>query len=430
MIDDQIPAFESIDEISQKIAEIDDLISLQLDEILHHPEFKALEASWRGIFYLVNQIEYSLRVKIVIFHAGKKELLKDFERAVELKDSALYKKIFADVYEGGHLAGFGMLIGTYEFDHSPQDVTVIEKMGEISALAHAPFIAGVSPTMFDQESFEAVQETSDWSSYCRSPEYDRWNSFRRTADARYVGLCMPHILLREPYEIDEKFIYRELSEKPDLLWGNAAFAFAGCVVRAFCEKSWLGKMCGLDTDGAVEGLSVQIDDQNREFSLDADVGNHLPTISDLGFMSLVDNVGGCPYFFDSQSTNKPQIYDTEGAMKFHEKWAKIENILAMSRFVVNIMSFRRDNFYRFETEQKMKKALNNWLEKYFHYNDSDSDEVKAKRPLREYILYIGEIPNTPNEYKGVLYIRPTYLLDEIEIAMRAVIHFPALGYVG
>ncbi len=38
-------------------AQIDHLISIQLNEIMHHPDFQKLEASWRGLKYLLKQSE-------------------------------------------------------------------------------------------------------------------------------------------------------------------------------------------------------------------------------------------------------------------------------------------------------------------------------------------------------------------------------------
>ncbi|MDE2367041.1 MAG: type VI secretion system contractile sheath large subunit, partial [Betaproteobacteria bacterium] len=35
--------------INHRVAQIDELISAQLNEILHHPDVQALEASWRGL---------------------------------------------------------------------------------------------------------------------------------------------------------------------------------------------------------------------------------------------------------------------------------------------------------------------------------------------------------------------------------------------
>ena len=43
--------------INARIAQIDHLLSLQLNEILHHAEFQRLEASWRGLKFLLNQSE-------------------------------------------------------------------------------------------------------------------------------------------------------------------------------------------------------------------------------------------------------------------------------------------------------------------------------------------------------------------------------------
>src|SRR4051812_28778927 len=44
---------DTVAAINARIAQIDALISRQLNEILHAPEFQALEASWRGLAYLV-----------------------------------------------------------------------------------------------------------------------------------------------------------------------------------------------------------------------------------------------------------------------------------------------------------------------------------------------------------------------------------------
>src|SRR3954466_14700196 len=43
--------------INARIAQIDALISTQLNEIMHHPDFQKLEGSWRGLKYLLNSSE-------------------------------------------------------------------------------------------------------------------------------------------------------------------------------------------------------------------------------------------------------------------------------------------------------------------------------------------------------------------------------------
>src|SRR5262249_28383266 len=63
--------------INARIAQIDHLISMQLNEILHHPSFQKLESTWRGVKYLMDQSETGTMLKIRILNCNKKDLLKD-----------------------------------------------------------------------------------------------------------------------------------------------------------------------------------------------------------------------------------------------------------------------------------------------------------------------------------------------------------------
>src|ERR1700760_3458602 len=50
--------------INARIAQIDHLVSLQLNEILHNPAFQKLEGSWRGLKYVIDNSECSTMLKI------------------------------------------------------------------------------------------------------------------------------------------------------------------------------------------------------------------------------------------------------------------------------------------------------------------------------------------------------------------------------
>ncbi len=67
--------------INSRIAEIDRLITAQMNEIMHHEDFQKLEGSWRGLHQLVMNSETSTQLKIRVMSVNKKDLLKDFERA-------------------------------------------------------------------------------------------------------------------------------------------------------------------------------------------------------------------------------------------------------------------------------------------------------------------------------------------------------------
>src|SRR5690606_13046284 len=101
--------------INARIAQIDHLLSIQLNEILHHPDFQKLEASWRGLKYLLSQTETSSMLKIKVLNVSKKELLRDLQRAPEFDQSALFKKVYEEEFGVFGGAPFGALIGDYEF---------------------------------------------------------------------------------------------------------------------------------------------------------------------------------------------------------------------------------------------------------------------------------------------------------------------------
>ena len=122
--------------INARIAQIDHLISLQLNEVLHHPQFQRLEASWRGLKYLMDNSETGVGLKIRVLNASKKELLRDIEKAPEFDQSALFKKIYEEEYGVFGGAPFGALIGDYEFGKHPEDMALLEGVSHIAAQAH------------------------------------------------------------------------------------------------------------------------------------------------------------------------------------------------------------------------------------------------------------------------------------------------------
>jgi len=120
--------------LNARIAQIDRLISLQLNEIMHHEEFQRLEATWRGLKYLLSQTETSVMLKIKILNVSKKELLKDLQKAPEFDQSALFKKVYEEEYGVFGGSPFGALIGDYYFGRSGQDIELLEKISQVAAV--------------------------------------------------------------------------------------------------------------------------------------------------------------------------------------------------------------------------------------------------------------------------------------------------------
>ncbi len=427
--------------INARIAQLDVLISKQLNEIMHAPEFQHLEASWRGLHYLVHQSETGEMLKIRVFNAAKNELLKDMEKAVEFDQSALFKKIYEEEY--GVLGGypFGALIGDYEFGAITQDITLLEKLSNVAAAAHAPFIGAANASMFGLEGFTDLDKPRDIAKIFDSrteSKYIKWRSFRDSEDSRYVGLVMPHILLREPYGKNtvpiEAFNFEEDVDGKDhakYLWGNAAYAYGVRLTDAFAKYGWCAAIRGVEGGGMVEGLPT------HSFRTDeGDVALKCPTeiaitdrrekeLADLGFIPLI-HCKGTDYaaFLSGQSANKPKKYDSEDATKNARLSAQLPYIFATSRFAHYLKAMMRDKVGSFMSRKNCEDFLNRWISQYVLLDDNAGPESKAKKPLRDARIEVVEIPGKPGAYKAVAFLRPHFQLEELTISLRLVAELP------
>src|SRR5271169_2876547 len=157
--------------IQARIAQIDRLISLQLNEVLHHPSFQKLEGTWRGIKYLIDQSETNDMLKIKVLNTSKRDLLKDLQRAPEFDQSALFKKAYEEefgVYGG---APFAALVGDYEFGRGPEDIELLERVGQVASAAHAPFLSAASAELLNLGDFTQLGAPRDMSKIFDSTEY-------------------------------------------------------------------------------------------------------------------------------------------------------------------------------------------------------------------------------------------------------------------
>ncbi|OQY08400.1 MAG: EvpB family type VI secretion protein [Desulfobacteraceae bacterium 4572_123] len=424
--------------INSRIAQIDKLISSQLNEVMHHPDFQKLEGSWRGLNYLVMKSETGERMKIRVMNASKKDLLKDMEKASEFDQSALFKKVYEEEYGMFGGASYGALIGDYEFSAHPQDIALLGKLSEVAAAAHAPFISAASPKLFNWDSFEELGGPRDLAKIFSGADYAKWRAFRDTEDSRYVSLALPHILMRLPYGQDnvpvEAFNYEEEVDGTDsskYLWGNAAYALGTRLTDAFAKFSWCAAIRGVEGGGLVEDLPT------HTFKTDeGDVALKCPTeiaitdrrekeFADLGFVPLV-HCKGTDYaaFFSTQTVNKPKVYDSDSANANAKLSSQLQYLLATSRFAHYLKSIMRDKIGSFMTRQNAEDFLNKWISSYVLLDDNASQEMKSKYPLREARIDVTEIPGKPGAYRAVSFLKPHFQLDELSVSLRLVADLP------
>jgi type VI secretion system protein ImpC len=424
--------------ITARIAEIDRLVSLQLNEVLHNPAFQKLEATWRGIWHLVNKSETSDMLKIKLLNVPKRDLLRDLQRALDFDQSAFFKKVYEEEFGVFGGAPFGALVGDYEFSRSGEDIELLEKVAQVAAAAHAPFLSAAAPEMINLTEFSQLTGIRDVSKVFDSTEYARWKGFRATDDSRYVALTLPHVLMREPYGKDAKqideFAFEEGVDGRDhskYLWGNSAYSLAARLTDSFARYGWCAAIRGVEGGGLVEAMAT------HNFRTDeGDVALKCPTevsitdrrekeLADQGFVPLV-HCKGTDYaaFFSVQTANKPKVYDKAEANANARLSAQLPYMLAMSRFAHYLKAMMRDKLGSTMSRSQADLYLNQWIANYVIADDNASPSAKAEHPLREARIEVMEVPGKPGALRAVCFLRPHFQLDELTVSLRLVADLP------
>lgn len=433
---------ETTTQIEALIARIDERLSGQVNQILHHPELRRLEASWRGLEHLVRHTETDDQLKIRVLPVAKSELARSLKRfqGTAWDQSPLFKKIYEEEY--GQFGGepYGALVGDYLFDHSPPDVELLTQLGRIAAAAHAPFISGAAPALMQMASWAELSNPRDLGKIFTTPEYAGWRSLRDSEDARYIALCMPRFLGRVPYgartcPVDAFAFEEDIGGDIDTsyIWCNAAYAMATNINRSFKRYGWCSRIRGVESGGAVEQLPTHIFPTD-----DGSVATTCPTeiaisdrreaeLSKNGLLALVHRKNSdFAAFIGGQSLQKPAAYDDVDATANAALAARLPYLFACCRFAHYLKCLVRDKIGSFRSRDEMQRWLNDWILSYVDGDPANSTEqTKAERPLAAAEVVIEDVDGTAGYYRAKFFLKPHYQLEGLSVSLRLVSRLPS-----
>jgi len=423
------------------IGEIDQQISAQVNEILHHKDFQKLESTWRGLWYLVDNTEFRQNIRIEVLNVSKQNLLEDFQDCKDWQKSGLFKTVYRDQYNtfGGN--PYGLMVGNFDFDYRNPEAELMSEIARVAAVAKCPFIGGASPKMFDKnmEGFTNLPKLSEMYEIFEQPMYTKWNSFRQSDDARYIGLAMPRFLLRAPYTVQNQdvkdFVFEEdvRTETHDrYLWGNAAFALAGRMTESFAKYGWYNSMVGPTSGGTVPNLPLHQYEATGQYhtkiptetliSEDMDVD-----LCNFGFIPLVMRKGSDnAAFFDAPSAKRVGKFADTPEGKEDETRARLGMSLPYLMIQCRIAHYMkviwRENMGRVMDAEKMVGEINTWLKQYCRQGTLD-DELAAKYPIKEIQVTATPVPGKPGLFKSEIQMIPHFKLKGVEVQLSMVGQF-------
>lgn len=425
--------------IGEDIAEIDRLMSEQVNAILHHPRFQQIEATWRGLRLLVeaaDQAENRERIRIRILNVSWDTLARDFAKALDFDGSTFFRKVYEEEFGSPGGEPYGVLLGDYYIGPQPQMIATLRSVAQVAATAFAPFVASVLPIMFGLEQFDELHRLMNLETHFRSMSLMDWRTFRDDPDARFVGLVLPRILVRTPYEDTasrvDGFRFREDVEGPGAgkyLWGNAVYALGTVLLRAFDQSGWLadtrGVQPGKERGGLVTALPTIYASTDRyglvpRCSTEVMITDRQEfELTGHGFIPLC-HVNGTEYsaFYSLQSTQSPQKFDDAGATASARLSSSLRYTLCVSRFAHYFKVIMRDKVGSFSSPEECQDYLQQWLNIYVTPDSEASFETKAQCPLRQAHVTVSENPRQPGSFLCTARLWPHYELDELKTSVR------------
>ncbi|MGE0280800.1 MAG: type VI secretion system contractile sheath large subunit [Rhizobiaceae bacterium] len=436
----------AIKSIKSLIAGIDKIVSKQMNEILHCPEVRQMEGTWRGLWYLVNNTETDTKLKIRVMNVTKDELadtLEDYEGQM-WDQSPIFRKVYTEEYSQFGGAPYGCLIGAYEFSNHPRDVGLLRNISGICASAHTPFIAGASPRLFRMDSWQELPNPQDLAMIVNNPAYASWQSLRESEDARYIGLAMPRVLARLPYGAEtvpvKGFAFEEEVEKDHnkYIWMNAAFPMGVNINRSHKLFAWGSQIRGVENGGSVINLPVHsfpTDDGSIAMKCPTEVAiddRREAELAKLGLMPILHRkntdiaafIGA--HSLQDDETRAGRLVDPD-AQANERLSANLPYLFPVSRFAHYLKAIARDKVGSFKERADMQIWLTEWINRYVLANPAFADDkARAKRPLAAAEVQVDSVEGRPGYYNARFYLRPHYQLEGINASLRLVSELPSV----
>jgi type VI secretion system ImpC/EvpB family protein len=429
-------------QLQAAVARIDRLLSEQVSRIIHHPAFQKLEASWRGVEYLVKVREEAGDAQIVIrvLNVSYAELSRDFDKALEFDQSQLFRKVYEQEFGIAGGSPYGVILADYDIhprpsrEHPFDDMAVLRSLSQVAAAAFCPIVLNASPSMFGHDSYEQMQVTVDYEKVHHDLSFLSWRSFRETEDSRFIALAMPRMKLRHAYadrsDRHGDFPYYEpIAGRQDCLWGGAAFAMGEVLMRAFAESRWLANIRGAqraDSGGGLvrgigsESFATESSNSMHKPLTEIHVGDSLERqMVELGFLPLC----ACKdmplaAFYSCPSAQKAKVYQDGDATANARLSAMLNYMLCVSRFAHYVKVIGRDKVGAFLDASVLEQQLQNWINGYVTADSEASTQTKSRYPLREADLQVVPVPGKPGAFDCVFRLVPHYELEDMQASIK------------
>lgn len=228
---------------AEMLDHLDETLSDALRQVLHHPRFQQLEASWRGVDFLTRRLETGRELQLGAVNVSRDALLADLLQSDNLTQSQLYRLLLEEP-EARQTGPWHLVVADFQFTGAEAEIQALGRIARICAVSGTLFVCGASSQLAGCSGVEIADDPAAWTAI--SPETQAsWESLRKLRESRQLVLALPRILGRRLYGADsspiEAFSFEECRNQPqhaEYLWMNAAFGIATLYGQAFLQNGW------------------------------------------------------------------------------------------------------------------------------------------------------------------------------------------------
>jgi type VI secretion system protein ImpC len=418
--------------IQSLIARIDHVVNAQVNEIIHHAQFKQLESNWRSLNDLIRTTNFKADVVIDLLDVSKDELHQDFDaNSVDITSSALFKKVYISEYDQFGGRPYGAIIGLYEFEHTPRDEFWLKTMARVAAASHAPFVASASPKFFGCESAEELAALKDLEGMLSHPRFASWNKFRDSEEAAYIGLTLPKYICRQPWDPETNpsgdMPFREEvrgDQHGDFLWGNAAILFAQNMVRSFTQSGWCQYMRGPKGGGLVSALPVHTFNLRGEEEVKIPVEIAIPDYRELefanaGFIPLIYRKGTADAcFFSVQSIKKAKKFKNPRDTENSQLVTNLAYTFSITRIAHYVKSIMRDNIGTSADAKYIQAKLQAWISQFVTTVVNPDELALRYYPFKLAAVEVVARPGMVGWYDCKMNVLPHIQFEGLDVELR------------
>lgn len=217
-------------------------VTAQLNDVLHAPAFRRMEASWLGLRTLLQAAGSLKSCSVELVDSSREDLEETFREHVygpELNP------------EGAPL---GLVLLAFDFTRSNADLATLEALALMAEELQAPLIFGTDASFVGVEAWSELEGRDSARSLTTGAGWERWESLRKKDEARWLVAATNPVLLRLPYAEDRGLPYAEPSGAKDRLWGNPGWLLAAAILRAMSQTGWPAPFTG--AANRIDGLNL------------------------------------------------------------------------------------------------------------------------------------------------------------------------------